>query len=100
MSSSTNTLITVNLVIVLLCLGATLTSLILRVVYGDTGIKLSYFYPSCNKPYFNIKFGYTYLSLLVQFIALGVAALFSIIAAIFLILPLVKSSSTTTAGAA
>lgn len=92
MNSSKNTLVVVTLVVVLLCLGASLTSLVLRVVYGHTGIKLSYFHPGCNRPYFNIKFGYTYLSLLAQFIALGVSSLCSIIAAIVLIIPLAKSS--------
>lgn len=81
-------LITANFIISTLGVLVGITGAILRVVYKATGFDLSYFTPGCANNYNNIKYGFTYLSLRVQFIANIAAVVTGIISVVLLILPL------------
>lgn len=71
----------------ILILAISITDLALRVVKNQTGIALEYFYPFCNYTYFNIKYSFTYRSFLVEFIALALSTLSSVVAFIALFIP-------------
>ena len=64
-----DSLITATFVVSSMNVLAAVTALVLRIVNKITGLNLSYFSPGCSNAYNNLKYGYTYLSLKVQFIA-------------------------------
>jgi hypothetical protein len=57
-------LVVANFIVAILAASASGAALVLRVLYGLTGIGLVYFNPNCGQTYLNAKFGFTYLSLL------------------------------------
>jgi hypothetical protein len=93
MGSTKNKLIVANWIISFLSLSVSIADLVLRVVKNQTGIGLSYFYPYCTQLYYNAKFGFTYRSLLVEFCALGLSILCSLIVFIVLLVAFKKVCS-------
>lgn len=81
-------LITANFLFSLLALLAAAAGLTLRVINDTTGLDLAYFAPGCTNTYNNLKYSFTYLMLIVQFVANALAIVTALLRSILFINPL------------
>ena len=70
-----------------LALLAATAALTLRIIDDKTGLHLSYFSPGCPNSYGNLKYAYTYIILLAQFVANILAAATALLRCLLLISP-------------
>jgi len=63
-------------------------ALTLRIIDDKTGLHHSYFLPGCANSYANLKYAYTYIILIVQFVANILATASALLRCLLLISPL------------
>jgi hypothetical protein len=81
-------LIVAIIVFSFLALLAAIAALTLRIIDDKTGLHLSYVLPGCSNSYDNLKYAYTYIILIVQFVANILATVTALLRCLLLIPPL------------